>query len=345
MLRTVLLWITVGCCAPAWAAPADQPFEAYARFVRGIYAQWYLPGANDFAAQSQALVGPLQQLCTADAATEPEALARAQQQWLRTVSAWERFSAVRGGALLARRSPRSLDFMPTRPEAIAEAVRTVAPDATTLESTTAPAKGLPALEWLLWPGKLRAHTPACHYAEQLASDILAEAEALQTAYAAALQAGWDDQEAEYAMYEFLNLWNGALQKLWREDIDRTLQKLNAGRFATFNRNASGHAAQAWAIHWQAVRSLAIGSASGADVPSVHAYLLAQNHAPQAELLLQAVAHVDQAMDRLLASRAPTAASVPLHQLITALKALQHCTEKDLGPALQFTISFFDEDGD
>ncbi len=51
------------------------------------------------------------------------------------------------------------------------------------------------------------------------------------------------------------------------------------------------------------------------------------------------------MDRLLASRAPTAASVPLHQLITALKALQHFTEKDLGPALQFTVSFFDEDGD
>ncbi len=201
MLRTLLLWITVGYTAPAWAAPADQPFEAYARFVRGIYSQWYVPGAGDFAAQSQALVGPLQQLCAADAATEPEA------------------------------------------------VRTVAPDATTLDSISAPAKGLPALELLLWPGKLRAHSSACRYAEQLASDILAEALALQNAYASALQAGWDDPEAEYAMYEFLNLWNGALQKLWREDIDRTLQKINAGRFATFNRSASGHAA-CTAICWR-----------------------------------------------------------------------------------------------
>lgn len=345
MLRTLLLWITVGCTAPAWAAPADQPFEAYAHFVRGIYAQWYVPGADDFAMQSQALVGPLQQLCAADAATEPEALVRAQQQWLRTVSTWEYFSAVRGGALLARRSPRSLDFMPTRPEAIAEAVRTVAPDATTLETISAPAKGLPALEWLLWPGKLRAHTPACHYAEQLGSDILAEARALQSAYTAALQAGWDDQEAEYAMYEFLNLWNGALQKLWREDIDRTLQKINTGRFATFNRSASGHAAQAWAIHWQALRSLAIGSAAATQAPSVHGYLLANDHAPQAVLLQHAVAEVDHAMERLLASRDPAAASVPQRQLITALKELQHFAEKDLGPALQFTISFFDEDGD
>ena len=72
MLRTLLLWITVGCTAPAWAAAADQPFEAYARFVRGIYTQWYVPGADDFATQSQALVGPLQQLCAADATTEPE---------------------------------------------------------------------------------------------------------------------------------------------------------------------------------------------------------------------------------------------------------------------------------
>ncbi|MEO6854553.1 MAG: imelysin family protein [Rhodoferax sp.] len=344
MLRTLLLWTALGCTAPAWAAPADQPFDAYARFVRGVYAQWYLPGADDFAAQSQALAGPLQQLCAADAATEAEALARAQQQWLRTVAAWERFSAVRGGALLARRSPRSLDFMPTRPEAIAEAVRTVSPGATTLEAIGAPAKGLPALEWLLWPGKLRPHTPTCHYAEQLGTDILAEAQALQSAYAAALQAGWDDQEAEYAMYEFLNLWNGALQKLWREDIDRTLQKLNAGRLASFNRSASGHAAQAWAIHWQALRSLAVGS-SATDSTSLHAYLLAQNHAAQAALLQQAVTEVDHAMDRLLASRDPTAASGPLRQLIVALKDLQHFSEKDMGPALHFTVSFFDEDGD
>ena len=334
-------WLALLCClaAPPAAAADAQPFEAYAGLVRGVYAQWYLPGAQDFVVQSQALVGSLQQFCAADPAAPIEP---PRQQWLRSVSAWERFSAVRGGALLARRSPRAIDFMPTRPEAIAEAVRSAPADAAAMDAIRAPAKGLPALEWLLWPGQLRPQTPACRYAEQVAADILAEALALQTAYASALQAGWDDKEAEYAMYEFLNLWNSALQKLWREDMDSVLQKLQAGRFASFSRSSSGHSAEAWRIHWQALRELAMGH--GGNV-SLHAYLLAQNHGAQAEQLTQAVAGVDQALGRLLAQRQPTAASVPMAETIRALKALQHFTETELGHTLQFTINFFDEDGD
>nr|WP_315429284.1 imelysin family protein [uncultured Albidiferax sp.] len=337
-------WLALICClaAPAAAAPADQPFDAYAGFVRGVYAQWYVPGAQSFAQQSQALAESLQQFCAAEASADVEPV---RQQWLRSVSAWERFSAVRGGALLARRSPRSLDFMPTRPEAIAAAVRSAPSDAAAMDAIRAPAKGLPALEWLLWPGQLRPQTPACHYAEQVAADILAEALALQNAYASALQADWDDKEAEYAMYEFLNLWNSALQKLWREDMDSVLQKLQAGRFASFHRSSSGHSAEAWRIHWQALRELAMGNVSSSASVSLHSYLLAQQHGAQAEQLAQTVAGVDQALGRLLAQRQPTAASVPMAETIRALKALQHFTETDLGHTLQFTINFFDEDGD
>lgn len=337
MIRTA--WLGLLCCLAAPACSAEQPFEAYGRFVRGVYDQWYLPGAQDFAVQSQALAASLQQFCAADATAPVEP---ARQQWLRSVSAWERFSAVRGGALLARRSPRAIDFMPTRPEAIAEAVHSAPANAAAMDAIRAPAKGLPALEWLLWPGQLRPQTPACEYAERVSADILAEALALQAAYASALQAGWDAQESEYAMYEFLNLWNSALQKLWREDMDSVLQKLQAGRFASFSRSSSGHSAEAWRIHWQALRGLAVGSSNGV---SLHAYLLAQNHDAQAEQLAQAVAGVDQALGRLLAQRQPTAASVPMAETIRALKALQHFTETELGQALQFTISFFDEDGD
>ena len=333
------IWLALLCCLAAPACSAEQPFEAYGRFVRGVYAQWYLPGAQDFGVQSQALAASLQQFCAADATASVEP---ARQQWLRSVSAWERFSAVRGGTLLARRSPRAIDFMPTRPEAIAEAVRRAPADAAAMDAIRAPAKGLPALEWLLWPGQLRPQTPACEYAERVAADILAEALALQAAYASALQAGWDDKEAEYAMYEFLNLWNSALQKLWREDMDSVLQKLQAGRFASFSRSASGHSAEAWRIHWQALRELAMGNSNGV---SLHSYLRAQGHGAQAGQLAQSVAGVDQALGRLLANRQPSAASVSMAETIRALKALQHFTETELGQALQFTISFFDEDGD
>ena len=114
-----LLW-----AAAATAAPQVPIGAADRAYVRGLYANWYLPGAVAFGQQAHALTGAMQALCDApkEDAAAAAALAAARRQWRVTVDAWERFSAVRGGALLSRRSPREIDFMPTRPEAIRRAI-------------------------------------------------------------------------------------------------------------------------------------------------------------------------------------------------------------------------------
>lgn len=337
-----LLW-----AAAATAAPQVPIGAADRAFVRGLYANWYQPGAVAFGQQAHALTGAMQALCDApkEDAAAAAALAAARRQWQVTVDAWERFSAVRGGALLSRRSPREIDFMPTRPEAIRRAIDADHGDKA-MELVGAPAKGLPALEWLLWTQAAAPHSPACRYAVRLTHDVAAEAEALRAAYARSLEHGWDDEETEYALYEFLNLFDAGIQKLWWEDMDRPQVKATGStRGASFSRAASASTVLAWRAHWQGLRALAVGVPDHKDAPSLHAYLLAKGHGVAATGLTHLVAEVDRAMDAIETGSDRTVAPVKVSQAVAALKALQQHIEADTAHALQYVISFFDEDGD
>lgn len=332
----------VWVCALMWwgsvAAAPQVPMTVEDRaFVRALHERWYLPGAQAFGREAVALRDALGVLCEASADRGPAALSAARAQWRRTVDLWERFSAVRGGALLARRSPREIDFMPTRPESIRRAIDT-ATDAAGLERVGAPAKGLPALEWLLWTQAVQPGTPGCRYAVLAAGEVAAEADALRGAYALGVQHGWDDAETEYALYEFLNLLDAGVQKLWWEDMDRPQQKAATGsRAAGFSRTASGSTVAAWRAHWQGLRALLAGE------PSLRSYLTAKGHAAQADALLPLVARVDRALEAM--PPAATASDERIAEAVAALKALQQHIEHDAADALQFVISFFDEDGD
>lgn len=332
VLVGMLIWGATAAAAP------QVPMSAEDRaFVRALHERWYLPGAEAFSREAVALRDVLGSLCAAPIAEGTSGLMAARAQWRRLIDTWERFSAVRGGALLARRSPREIDFMPTRPESIRRAIDS-ATNTASMERVGAPAKGLPALEWLLWTQPVQPGAPGCRYAGRVAGEVAAEAEALRAAYALAVQHGWDDAETEYALYEFLNLLDAGVQKLWWEDMDRPQQKAATGaRAAGFSRTASGSTVAAWRAHWQGLRALLVGE------PSLGSYLRAKGHAGEADALLPLVTRVDRALEAM-----PPGAAAPddhIAEAVAALKALQQHIEHDTANALQFVISFFDEDGD
>jgi len=340
--RRVAGWILVWVAEAAVAAPQVPVSDVDRSFVRAVYTRWYEPGADEFTGEAARLTAAVRSLCEAPPSAEAAALAAAQRQWRTTVDAWERFSAVRGGALLARRSPREIDFMPTRPESIQKAVLSAPADRKAMERIGTPAKGLPALEWLLWVQPARSGSPACRYAVRAAVEVGDEGEALRAAYALAVQHGWDDQELEYAVYEFLNLFDAGVQKLWWEDMDRPQQKVATGaRSVSFSRGASGATVAAWLAHWRALRQLAVGEGDA----SLRAYLVAKGHAETADQLLPLVARVDRAMAALGTAQGEPAVNAAVGDAVIQLKAFQHFIENDMADALQFIISFFDEDGD
>lgn len=164
-----------------------------------------------------------------------------------------------------------------------------------LERVGTPAKGFPALEWLLWTRPVEPGSPACRYAALLAREIDAEAQALSKAFAELAQRAWanDEQAAVAAMGELLNQWVGGLQRLRWDHMEKPLRSAVGGKPA-YPRAASGGTRQSWASRWQALRAL--GVAQGNTVPApgeglvpLETYLRGRGLNPMADRLVAASA--------------------------------------------------------
>lgn len=124
-----------------------------------------------------------------------------------------------------------------------------------------PAKGLPALEWLLWTQPAAPATPACRYAVEAALDVEREAVALKAAFDGAATTDWaaeDEQErSTQAMGEFINQWVGGIERLRWAHMEKPLRAAQGSRTPDYPRAASGLTPEAWAAEWKALRTLAV----------------------------------------------------------------------------------------
>ncbi|WP_411886460.1 imelysin family protein [Polaromonas sp. YR568] len=356
-LRKVLLAFAGAALLAGSAAHAQTvasnvavPFYTAGDFMRGAYRFWYAPQAAAFAEQAAGLPSAISAVCdaTADAATPK--LEQARERWKATAISWDRLSGVQVGPLVQRRSTRQIDFTPTRPELIKRAIQTAPQDATAMESIGTPAKGLPALEWLLWTQAIAPATPACRYAVQVAADIQREADALAKAFAelAARPPGEAEQTQGPAMSELVNQWAGALERLrWAEmEKPRLAGSAQGGRNAVaYARSASGQTAARWAAQWQALRTLGASQAAEAPRPGtglapIETYLRGLGRNEPADLLAQSVGKADKALQN--ASPANRAGITAAGRSLADLKKL---TEAEIAPALEVSIGFSDADGD
>ncbi|WP_431094598.1 imelysin family protein [Polaromonas aquatica] len=363
-LRKVALAIAGFACVVSGAAHAQivapnvaVPFYTAGDFMRSAYRFWYAPQAHAFAEQARGLPAAVSALCDASAGTSAEKLAQARERWKTTALAWDRLSGVQVGPLVQRRSARQIDFTPTRPELIKRAIQAAPQDATAMESIGTPAKGLPALEWLLWsqPVSLSAPaTPACRYAVQVSADIQREADALAKAFneLAAHKPGEAEENNGPAMSELVNQWTGALERLrWAEMEKPRMAGAAApgaaqGRnTASYARSASGQTAARWAAQWQALRTLGTSQAREAPLPGtgltpLETYLRGLGRNEPANQLAQAVNKADKALQNL--SPANKAGMSTASRSLADLKKL---AEADIAPALEVSIGFSDADGD
>jgi len=336
--------------AQAVASNVAVPFYTAGDFMRGAYRFWYAPQATAFAEQAGGLPSAISAVCDAPADTAAPKLEQARERWKATALAWDRLSGVQVGPLVQRRSTRQIDFTPTRPELIKRAIQTAPQDATAMESIGTPAKGLPALEWLLWTQAIAPATPACRYAVQVAADIQREADALAKAFAelAARPPGEAEQTQGPAMSELVNQWAGALERLrWAEmEKPRLAGSAQGGRNAVaYARSASGQTAARWAAQWQALRTLGASQATEAPRPGtglapIETYLRGLGRNEPADLLAQSVGKADKALQNV--SPANRAGITAAGRSLADLKKL---TEAEIAPALEVSIGFSDADGD
>jgi len=329
------------------------PFYGPPDVVQGAWRRWYLPRARDFVQRAQALATALSTQCAAPAG-DGTALAAARLAWGEAAVALGRLSSVAVGPLLQRRTLRQIDFTPTRPELIRRAIAQTPADAAALERIGTPAKGLPALEWLLWTQPAAAVAPgtsACRYAQLLADDVLAEAQALAQAFAALAEAQPepDDEQAgqaaAVAMSELVNQWVGGVERLRWPLMEKPLRSAPKGRPPAYPRAASGLSREAWVAQWQGLRVLAVAPDDevpqpGRDLVSLETYMRGRGLNPLADRWAATVRKVDEAMAVV---RPDAAASVQAAS--KAVADLKQLAEAELAPALDIRIGFSDADGD
>ena len=316
--------------ALAWAQPdwrrVAVPYVAPQAWLESLWTRWYVPRSREFADAARALVQAQGRLCDGGAP------AQAQAAWRRAMTAWERLSAVAIGPLLERRSARRIDFAPTRPALIRRAIEQGESD---LARVGAPAKGLPALEWLLWKQRPAAGSPSCAYAQRVAAEIADEAAALADAFATPRE--WSDEAVAASFGELLNQLVAGIEGLRWAQIERPLKE---GK-RQFPRAASGASAQAWAARWDALRQLVTFQAHAPDAPvSLEAFLRGRGLNPLADRVVDAVRRGDAAL-----RHATPADAAALQQAASALSTLKRRVEEDVAPALDVSIGFTDADGD
>jgi len=292
-----------------------------------LHTAWFTPRAVAFAQQTANLAPAIEALCVASPESAPAALDQARSRWLASLGAWERLAGVAIGPVLERRSQRQIDFSPTRPRLIEKAVKAAPASAKDMELIGTPAKGLPALEWLLWVKPVQPASAECRYAVQVALEIGREAQALAVARPAPL-------DPQTALGELLNQWIGGLERLrWASlEMPQRVAMTAAKDAPDFPRQASAGTALAWAGQWDALRSLA-GAGLAPALRERRAQALADR-------LIQALNRADTALagldgrdrERVLAAG-------------QALANLKKLAEGEVATALGVSIGFSDSDGD
>lgn len=303
--------------------------------------------AARFDAASRLLTATLTGYCDGD--PKSAGLAAAKAQWGKTAAAWDALSAMSTGPLIERHSARSIDFMPPRQALLARAVASAPKNAADMERIGAPARGIPALELLLWPTvhvTLQSDSPECDYARMLAADIEREAHALSGAAHQRAENRVENEEALARLIETINQWVGGVEQLrWaylRKPLDVAMTR---GGPPDFPRRLSGQAAVTWAVRWQTLRDTAVlgdrpvPQPGEAQVP-FESLLRGRGLNPLADKLVSATAKVDRSL-RGLRPDAPGR----IRAAAQALGELTALAQEQLAPALDVRMGFSDADGD
>jgi len=371
-LHLVFLWVLLALPSayaqtkpptPDWQQ-TPVPYYSTAHFLRGLYGHMYASYSAQFAQKVRQLTISLKTLCRAPAAQAETALAATRKDWQSAALSWDIFSAVAVGPLLERRSLRQIDTTPVRPQLIERAIKVQPQGAKAFERVGTPAKGLPALEWLLWNNPVQPDTPACSYAVEVALDVQREADALEAAFKQRAATDWEaeanQEHTSAAMTEFINQWIGGIERLRWANMEKPLRAAeSAGDVVPawplaakhWPRAASGQTLASWLVTYGAIQAFALPAAAppvpGQGSVRLEHYLRSRGLNPLADQLLQTLHTAESALAELITAHEKSSKNTGTHvmQFARALSALKRLGEAEIAPALQITIGFSDADGD
>lgn len=313
----------------------------------------FLPAHARFQVDAAALATALADHC-ASAGTEPAA-ARAAWQELR--ADWSVTGAFAFGPVVTQMQAGPLDFWPVREDTI-EAQLLAAPatlDAAWLDGLGTSAKGMPALEYLLF-AELPPGTPRCAYATALADDIARRGEALASGWQAEAEAlktagepGSSYAGEQAALDAVVNATIENLYRMVKDKLDRPLGNLTGtapdptileSRYSGTTRDDLEGNLQGFAMVY-----LGADGEPGGE-PGLGALVAARD----ADLDRRILAQHGVARDALAAIPLPFATALTdqrsaVQSARDEIDALRRLIKLDVASLLGITLSLSDNDGD
>jgi predicted lipoprotein len=303
-----------------------SPSITHSDLVRNGLQLHFIPAAQAFALSTAALRDQLASGCSQPAARDA---------WRAAMLDWERLSAVSVGPLLERRSARSVDFWPTRPAMVSAAVQAPPADLAALEQLGAPAKGLPALEWLLWQRSPDA--AQCSYAALLAQACAGEAQAVLADFQALASQNWTPETALTVFNEWFSQAVGGFEQLRWKKMGKPAR---SGRASDWPRATSGNTRAAWQAAWNSLQHFLIGTGRSQEQGSLNGYIAGENLLALSAQLETAVAQLNTRMQAADPGRVQTVTAA-----MQALAKTKQLMEDKIAPELKTMVGFSESDGD
>ena len=326
---------------PSKTSAVAAPYIAATQMVDALLHQHFVPAALVLQSSALALEASLQNPQTPWNAHRP--------LWNSTLLAWETLAAVAVGPLLERRSARAIDFWPTRPaqiQRLLDAGLAGLSDVRSLETVGASARGLPALEWLLFKTTGAAH--ARTLALLLAQQVRQEADTLLAGYQQLAHTERNEGEA-WALYsEWFGQAVGGLEHL---RIKKMVPDTRGKDSAPWVRGLSGQTASSWLAQARGLQAFLVGTPAAQaaaqqqavlwPVPgSVNSLLLGRGHLQHSQALLQHTATMVQAV-----AHAQGHKPASLRTAQAALSKTSALMDTLAGQVLNIALGFTDADGD
>ncbi|WP_341643461.1 imelysin family protein [Thauera sp. SDU_THAU2] len=326
--------------APASAA-APAPFISPSAWMSALGRQVLAPGYAELARSSTALAQRVDAVCKQPGDGTLDA---ARGAWRQAALELRRLSALPYGPALETRILRRLDFWPTRPPQIESSLRGRAAGTLADERIGVTAKGLPALEYLLFDparASLATDAAACGYASWLAADAARDLDAILPAWQDWI-ASLDeiDEETEASMMsDSVNILIGGIDTLRVKYLEKPARKPTDR--SGFDAWRSGEERSHLLALFDGLR---LGLQGREGLPGLTAMLRGRGLLVLADRFDAQIALAGDALQALPAIPGEDGGAA-IARAIEALAVLQGLLAHDAAEHLKVRVGFGDNDGD
>jgi len=357
MRACVLLFLLNIANATAAAKPVDRsnmlfPYYSVAEVLNSVAIHHHGKRAAALRGQLEQLSIATAQYCKTTAQTQPVNKQALEAQYAKTYMAWLQLSAVVMGPMLKNNTVRQIDFRPLRVNLLERAIDKRPQGVQAMALVGSPAKGFPALEYLLTQTDFKAGTPHCNYAQEVVLDIARTVADLKWKAKSNQVTGDTAQTTGEGMQLYLNQLVGAIHNLAWESIEKPLLQNKdqasagvAGVQTKWLLSEFNLTEKAWAAQWQGIENVLLVSGqtvpqADAQVVPLEAYLRGLGKTELADALVK---HVSAVTAALQACNMSNQASVD--RFVRALKVLKGFMESEVAKGLTVAIQFSSSDGD